>query len=98
MWPESRRSDMVMKQAYNSAMLRVDIAEAKTHLSSLLARVARGEEVLITKRGKPMARLVPAGQGDRDSVADAIRELRDLDDGLRLGGLDWKELRDEGRR
>ncbi len=79
-------------------MLKVGAFEAKTHLSSLLARVARGEEVLITKRGKPMARLVPAGQGDRDGVAEAIRELRGLDDGLRLGGLDWKELRDEGRR
>ncbi len=50
------------------------------------------------RRGKPMARLVPAGPGDRAGVADAIRELRGLDDGLRLGGLDWKELRDEGRR
>lgn len=79
-------------------MLKVGSFEAKTHLSSLLAKVARGDEVLITKRGKPMARLVPAGQGDRADVAEAVRELRGLDDGLRLGGLDWKELRDEGRR
>ncbi|MDE2974279.1 MAG: type II toxin-antitoxin system prevent-host-death family antitoxin [Gemmatimonadota bacterium] len=79
-------------------MLKVGSFEAKTHLSSLLAKVARGEEVLITKRGKPVARLVPAGRGDRAGVADAVRELRDLDDGLRLDGLDWKELRDEGRR
>ena len=75
-------------------MLKVGSFEAKTHLSSLLARVARGEEVLITKRGKPMARLVPAVQGDRADVAEAVRELRGLDDGLRLGGLDWKERRD----
>lgn len=79
-------------------MLKVGSFEAKTHLSSLLAKVARGEEVLITKRGKPMARLVPAGRGDRADVAEAVRELRALDEGLRLGGLDWKELRDEGRR
>lgn len=79
-------------------MLKVGSFEAKTHLSSLLAKVARGEEVLITKRGKPMARLVPAGRADRADVAEAVRELRALDDGLRLGGLDWKELRDEGRR
>lgn len=79
-------------------MLKVGSFEAKTHLSSLLAKVARGEEVLITRRGKPVARLVPAGRADRAGVADAVRELRDLDDGLRLDGLDWKELRDEGRR
>ena len=34
--------------------------EAKTHLAALLDRVERGEEVVITRRGKPVARLVPA--------------------------------------
>ena len=36
----------------------VNIHEAKTHLSRLLARVAKGEEVVIAKAGKPLARLV----------------------------------------
>jgi prevent-host-death family protein len=43
-------------------MLEVNVHEAKTHLSRLLARVARGEEVLINRAGKPVARLVPAGR------------------------------------
>lgn len=38
----------------------VGVHEAKTHLSQLLARVARGEEVLIARRGQIVARLVPA--------------------------------------
>ncbi len=37
----------------------VNIHEAKTHLSRLLARVASGEEVVISKAGKPIARLSP---------------------------------------
>jgi prevent-host-death family protein len=37
--------------------------EAKTHLSSLLQRVEAGEEVTITKHGRPIARLVPVNQG-----------------------------------
>lgn len=37
----------------------VNIHEAKTHLSRLLARVARGEEVVIARAGKPVAKLVP---------------------------------------
>jgi prevent-host-death family protein len=37
----------------------VNIHEAKTHLSRLLERVARGEEVVIARAGKPVARLVP---------------------------------------
>ena len=42
-------------------MKTVNVHEAKTHLSRLLARVARGEEILIAKAGKPIARLVPVG-------------------------------------
>jgi prevent-host-death family protein len=36
----------------------VNVHEAKTHLSRLLARVAKGEEIVIAKAGKPLARLV----------------------------------------
>ena len=78
-------------------MKEVGVFDAKTHLSSLLDRVSRGEEVLITRRGLPVARLVPADRSERAGTEDAIRELRTLRSGLRMGGLDWKELRDEGR-
>jgi prevent-host-death family protein len=37
----------------------VNIHEAKTHLSKLLARVSKGEEIVLAKAGKPIARLVP---------------------------------------
>jgi prevent-host-death family protein len=37
----------------------VNIHEAKTHFSKLLARVMQGEEIVIAKAGKPVARLVP---------------------------------------
>jgi len=39
--------------------MEVNIHEAKTHLSKLLERVALGEEVIIAKAGKPVAKLVP---------------------------------------
>jgi prevent-host-death family protein len=79
-------------------MLSVGAFEAKTHLSALLERVARGEEIVITKHGKPVARLVPAAGIDREKVAKAIAEIKELRQGHTLGGLSWKELRDEGRR
>ena len=41
-------------------MREIGAFEAKTHLSALLEAVEAGEEVLITRRGKPVARLVPA--------------------------------------
>jgi len=37
----------------------VSVAETKAHLSELLARIERGEEVVITRRGRPVARLAP---------------------------------------
>ena len=40
-------------------MKTANIAEAKAHFSALLAEVDAGEEVIITRRGKPVARIVP---------------------------------------
>ena len=46
-----------------SGPLQVNLYEAKTHLSSLVERASKGEEIVIAKAGKPMARLVvPATQ------------------------------------
>jgi prevent-host-death family protein len=42
--------------------MEVNVHEAKTHLSRLLEQVSLGEEVVIMKAGKPVARLVPAGK------------------------------------
>jgi len=39
--------------------MQVNVHEAKTHLSRLLARVEAGEEIIIAKAGKPIARLIP---------------------------------------
>jgi prevent-host-death family protein len=43
-------------------MKTYNIHEAKTHLSRLLEAVAAGEEIVIAKAGKPVAKLVPAGE------------------------------------
>ncbi len=72
--------------------------EAKTHLSALLDRVSQGKEVVITRRGQPVARLIPARQAKRSETESVIAELRRRRAGLTLGGLNWKDLRDQGRR
>ncbi len=79
-------------------MIRVGAFEAKTHLSSLLDKVAAGEDVLITRRGLPVARLVSARQVDRTATERVIEDLRTGRVGMTLGSLDWKELRDTERR
>jgi prevent-host-death family protein len=72
---------------------------AKTHFSQLLERVAKGESITITRHGTPVARLVPVQPGaDRARVREAIARLQEFGRHHSLGGLDWRELRDEGRR
>ena len=66
-------------------MATVSILEAKTHLSRLLQRVAAGEEIVIARRDRPIARLVPIL--DRPSFtpgqfAGRIRAGDDFDDPL----------------
>lgn len=58
----------------------ISVAEAKKHLSELLGRVAYGgEQIMITKRGKPMAVLAPATEEPKH-LADAKGWLDDEDD------------------
>jgi prevent-host-death family protein len=80
-------------------MRKVGAFEAKNTLGSLLDRVENGEEVVITRRGKEVARLVPAATGiDRARAENAARGLLELSRGLTLGGISIKDLINEGRR
>lgn len=79
-------------------MITVGAFEAKTHLSTLLERVVQGEEIIITRHGKPLARLIPVAIADRSRIDLTISKLKELRNGCNLGGLSWQELRDEGRR
>lgn len=49
----------------HATMHTVNIHQAKTHLSRLVDQVARGDEIIIAKAGKPVARLVPLGTTPR---------------------------------
>ncbi|MFM8278336.1 MAG: type II toxin-antitoxin system Phd/YefM family antitoxin [Cyanobium sp.] len=77
-------------------MVQVTVAEAKTRLSSLLDAVEAGEAVVITRRGKPIAELVP-----RCSVRDLLPQLAALRAALpeqQASGVDTlRLLRDESR-
>ncbi len=78
-------------------MITVGAFEAKTTLSSLLDRVAGGEEVLITKHGRAVARIVPAGVVDRSAAKAAIAAMKRESQGRKLRGLSVRKLRESGR-
>jgi len=80
-------------------MRTIGAFEAKNRLSELLLAVENGEEVTITKHGRPVAKLVPVNQRDPARIAAAIAELRELRKQVRLGeGETVRDLIDEGRR
>jgi prevent-host-death family protein len=72
--------------------------EAKTHLTQLLERVAKGEKITITKHGVPIATLQPADSAKRTPVRDVIDQLKRFRSGHRLGELSIRDLIEEGRR
>jgi prevent-host-death family protein len=66
-------------------MTSVGSYEAKTHLPQLLERVENGERIMITKRGKPVAMVVPPPPRGRKDVRQTIEAMRELRKGNRLG-------------
>ena len=84
-----------MQQTSNT----VGAYEAKTHLSELLEKVEAGEEIVITKHGTPVAKLVPVERkASAEERAAAIRRIQKLGTRLSLTGLKVKDLIAEGRR
>ena len=80
-------------------MHTIGMVEAKNRLTALLDEVEQGAEILITRDGKPVARLVPAEPGfDRARARRAAAGLRAASKGQTLGGLTLRELIGEGRR
>ena len=71
--------------------------EAKTHLAALLDAVGAGEQIIITRHGRPVARLVPPEDTAPPNVAGTIARLQAFNAGQTLAGLSWSELRDTGR-
>ena len=64
-------------------MATVTAFEAKTRFGELLERVAKGEEVVITRHDKPVARLVPEGAPRHDEVRRSVDGLRALQQQIR---------------
>jgi prevent-host-death family protein len=86
-------------------MSTVTALEAKTRFGELLDRVARGEEIVITRHDKPVARIVPEGRNSLESVRRAVESMRKMREQMskRKGfkPLTDKEIKDainEGRR
>ena len=75
----------------------VGVFDAKTHLNGLLKRVSKGETIRITRRGVPIAKLVPVDSGEKEDPDRVVREIRELRKGATLGKITIRELINAGR-
>jgi prevent-host-death family protein len=84
-------------------MATVTAFEAKTRFGELLERVSKGEEVVITRHDKPVARLIPEGARRRDEVRRSVDGLRALQQRIKrrtrgkLSDRDVRDAIDKGR-
>jgi prevent-host-death family protein len=87
-------------------MSTISAFDAKTRFGELLERVSRGEEIVITRHDRPVARIVPEGRQRREDVRTAVTGLRELQQRILSRGrtrtrLSDREVRSaiaEGRR
>lgn len=78
-------------------MVTVSLAQAKAHLSELLDRVEAGEEVVITRRGRPAAHILPAIRPKKPLRLKALAEFRATMPRLRRPSAELlRDARDEG--
>ena len=82
----------------NPANRQIGVSEARKRLGALLDRVEAGDEVVITRRGRPVARLVSAIAGhDRVEATLAADALVAATRGWQLDGISVNELKAQGR-
>jgi prevent-host-death family protein len=78
-------------------MDHIGIYDAKARLSQLVEEVMAGGEVVITKRGKPVARLVAPEAPHKSSPARAAKRIRALCERLNVRGINVRKLIEQGR-
>jgi prevent-host-death family protein len=79
-------------------MKKLGLFEVKTHLSELLKEVSNGDIITITKRGKPIAQLVPYHEDNKDlSVNDVLDRFKEIRNKVK-GKIDIRKYVREGRK
>lgn len=80
-------------------MRTIQASEAKTHFLRVLDQVERGESVIVTRHGKPVARISPENILDRERTRKAFARIRTLrSQNGRMSVDELLSARDEGRR
>lgn len=76
--PRQLAEDAPAFERNRAALREISASEAKAHLSELLDAVERGETIVITRHGRPVARLVPDAAQRRQQIKAAIEDMKQL--------------------
>lgn len=87
-----------MLHQQNNSIQTIGAFEAKTHLSELLDKTEQGEQFIITKHGRPVAKLVPISNFDQQVAHLAIKKIKEFSKHHSLKGITLKQLINEGRK
>lgn len=82
-------------------MTTLKAVEAKSHFSEILERASKGEEFIVTRRGEPVARVVPFSKHPKKDVKELLAELRAFRKNtqpVRNPGESWNDIAREGLR
>lgn len=85
---------MTNKVGHNGRVESYNVAQAKVHFSEILERVSDGEEILLTRRGKPIARLVPAARTARN-ILGAGQHDANINFDVLASDAWWKPIADD---
>jgi prevent-host-death family protein len=78
-------------------MTTVGAYEAKTHFSKLVERVARGEQITVTRHGVPVMTMQPISTHPKTPPEDVIAAIKTFRKGQQLEGVSIREMIEEGR-
>jgi prevent-host-death family protein len=80
-------------------MTTLKAVEAKSHFSEILDRASKGEEFIVTRRGEPVARVIPFSKHRTADVKELLAELREFRKAstpVRNPGESWNDIAREG--
>ncbi len=79
-------------------MKKIGAYKAKTQFSKLLESVGRGESIVITKHGNPVALLQPFDSKEKTNVKETVQKLKAFRQKNKLSGLSIRNMIEEGRK
>ena len=79
-------------------MKKIDVYDARSRLSDLIERVEAGEQVVLTRHGRPVVRRLAASEGEREPHSATVARIKALRKALDIRGVDIGALIREGRR